>query len=126
MWIDEIKRLAEVATSQPQAAYSAFTHGLTSCWTYLLRTIPDIQDLLIPLKSEIHQTFIPGRPPCSKLERDLLSLPVRLSGMGLINPVTTSVHSFSASQHITAPLAAMIVTQEINKTTDPHLSEKLQ
>ena len=41
MWTDDNKRLAEVATSQPQAAFSAFTHGLTSCWTYLLRPIPE-------------------------------------------------------------------------------------
>ena len=54
-----------------------------------MRTIPDFQDLLIPLENEIHQTFIPaltGSPPCSKLECDLLGLPVRLGGMGLTNP----------------------------------------
>ncbi len=108
-WTDEIKRLAKVATSQPHAAYAAFTHGLSSRWTYLLRTIPGIQDLLIPLENEIHQTFIPaltGRPPCSKLERDLLSLPVRLGGMGLTNPATLSPHAFYASQRLTAPLPA--------------------
>lgn len=27
-WMDEIKRLAKVATSKPQAAYAAFTHSL--------------------------------------------------------------------------------------------------
>ena len=59
MWTDEIKKhLAEVATSQPQAAYTAFTHGLTSHCTYLLKTIPDIQGLLIPLKSEILHSCI--------------------------------------------------------------------
>lgn len=59
-----------------------------------MRTIPDIQDLLTPLESEIHQTFIPaltGRPPGSQLERDLLSLPVRLgAGKGHLHPVNTS------------------------------------
>ena len=92
-WTDEIKRLAKVATSQPHAAYAAFTHGLSSHWSYLMRTIPDIQHLLLPLKNEIHQTFIPaltGRPPSSKLEHDLLGLPVRLGGMCLTNPVTLS------------------------------------
>ena len=46
-WTEEIKRIAKVATSQPHAAYATFTHGLSSRWTYLLRTISDIQDLLI-------------------------------------------------------------------------------
>ena len=69
IWSDEIKRLAKVATTQPHAAYAAFTHGLSGRWSYLLRTIPDIQDLLIPIEHEIHQTFIlalTGRPPMFK------------------------------------------------------------
>ena len=121
-WTEEIKRIAEVATSQPHAANAAFTHGLSSRWTYLLRTISDIQDLLIPLENEIHQTLIPaltGRPPCSKVERDLLGLPVRLGGLGLTNPVTLSQYAFNASQRLTAPLAALIIAQETNETANP-------
>ena len=40
-WTEEVIRLAQVAKSQPHAAYAAFTHGLASKWTYLLRTIPE-------------------------------------------------------------------------------------
>ena len=107
-WTDEIKRLTKVATSQPHAAYAAFTHGLSSHSSYLMITIPDIQDLLIPLENEIHQTFIPaltGRPPYSKLECDLVGLPVRLGGMGFTNLVMLSTNAFHGSQHLTAPLA---------------------
>ena len=46
----------------------------------VLRTIPEIKELLLPLEDAIHQHFIPaltGRPPCSTIERDLLALPVR-------------------------------------------------
>ena len=45
-WCNEIKCLAEVADIFPHAAYAAFTHGLFSRWSYLLRTIPDITVLL--------------------------------------------------------------------------------
>ncbi len=38
-WVQEI---TEVATTQPHAAYAAFTHGLSSRWSYISRTIPDI------------------------------------------------------------------------------------
>ena len=102
-WTNEIKRLAQVATSQPHAAFAAFTHGLSSRWSYLTRTIPDIQDLLLPLEKEIHQTFIPaitGMPPCSELERDLLSLPARLGGMGQIQPLSPKM----LSSHLSASL----------------------
>ena len=77
IWTKEITKVAEVAASQPHAAYTAYTHGLFGHWTYLLRTIPNIEDLLFPLESAIHQHLIPaltGRPPCSALERELLAL----------------------------------------------------
>ena len=128
-WTNEIKRLAQVATSQPHAAFEAFTHGLSSRWSYLTRTIPDIQDLLLPIEKEIHQTFIPaitGRPPFSELERDLLSLPARLGGMGLTNPATVCQNTFLASQRLTSPIAALIITQETNQAVDPSLTQRLK
>ena len=36
-WTKEIMQLTEVAVSEPHAAYPAFTHGLSSRWTYLQR-----------------------------------------------------------------------------------------
>ena len=67
-WTQEITRLAEIATTQPHPAYAAFTHGLSSRWSYISRTIPDIHDLLLPLETAIHQCLIPAltgraRPP---------------------------------------------------------------
>ena len=121
-WVKEIQQLAKAAVSQPHAAHAAFTHGLSSRWSYLLRTIPDIQDLLLPLENAIHHHFIPaltGRPPCSSLERDLLSLPVRLGGLGLRNPAVESPSTFQASQRLTAPLVALIVAQESKQIVDP-------
>ena len=41
-WIDEIRVLADIALTQPHAAYSALTHGVASRWSFITRTIPDI------------------------------------------------------------------------------------
>ena len=38
-WIEEVSAIAH---TQPHAAYSAFIPGLSSKWTYISRTIPDI------------------------------------------------------------------------------------
>ena len=38
-WVEEVQRLSSTANTQPHAAYSAFTHGLSSKLTYILRTI---------------------------------------------------------------------------------------
>ena len=96
-WIVEMKCLSEVAKTQPHAAYSAFVHGLTSRWSYIMRTIPNISHLLTPLEDVIHQEFIPslsGRPASSNVERKIFALPARLGGLGLINPVTCSDRFF--------------------------------
>ena len=58
-WCDEIKRLSEIVDVYPHAAYADFTHGLFDRWSYIMRTIPDIQDLLQPLEDAIHQHLIP-------------------------------------------------------------------
>ena len=120
-WCDEIKQLATIAQTQPHAAYSAYTHGLSSRWTFLSRTIPNIADLLQPLEDAIQHHLIPaltGRPPCSRVERDLLALPVRLGGVGIVNPVSNSQHMFEASVRLTTPLIAAIATQDQDQLID--------
>ena len=79
-WVSEITKLAEFALSQPQACYAAYTLGLKHRWTYFLRTLPDIQDLLELLKNAISKVLIPAitEHRCSWLDRDILALPVRL------------------------------------------------
>ena len=124
-WTKDIMNLAEVASSQPHAAYAAYVHGLSSRWSYLLRTVPDIDDLLQPLENAIHQHLIPvltGRPPCSSIARDLLALPVRLGGLGIRDPSTTSSESFQSSKSITAPLVTLILSQDTNESIDPDTS----
>ena len=123
-WTEKIKRLAKVAVSQPHAAYAAFTHGMSSQWTYLMRTIPNLHDLLLPLEAAIYQHLIPaitGRTSCSTAERDLMALPVRLGGLDLINPATLSLPSFQASELLTDPLVDLIQSQETYQTVDPEL-----
>ncbi|XP_064388231.1 uncharacterized protein LOC135336398 [Halichondria panicea] len=124
-WTQEVERLARVAVSQPQAAYAAFTHGLTGRWTYLLRTIPDIHNLLFPLETAIKHLLIPalsGLPSCSTLERDLLALPVRHGGLGIVNPTTLPSQFYKASETICKPLVSLIVSQDMDQNADPMIT----
>ena len=79
-WVSEVTKLAGFALSQPQACYAAYTFGLKHRWTYFLRTLPDIQDLLDPLENAISKVLIPAitEHRSSQLDRDILALPVRL------------------------------------------------
>ena len=57
-WATELKLLSTIASTQPHAAYSALTHGLSSKWTYLSRTTPDIGHHLQRLEDIIRSDLI--------------------------------------------------------------------
>ena len=112
-WMKEIEKLAEIAESQPQAAYSAYVHGYQHKFRYFLRTIADIREELKPLDELITNKLIPSiiGSQLSEMERDLVSLPVRRGGMGIESPSSVSDDEYSWSKQITGPLAAIIALQ---------------
>ena len=74
----------------PHAAYTAFTFGIKHSWNFLMRTVPNIKDLLNPLENAIRQKLIPalagGHNP-TQLDREIIALPPRLGGLGMPNPI---------------------------------------
>ena len=115
-WTKELELLSSIATSQPHAAYTAFTHGLMSKWSYFSRTTPNINSSLQPLETTIRTKLIPaltGRAPPNDTERELLALPARLGGLALANPVKLAEFEFYASSKITAPLSQEIMSQTL-------------
>ena len=119
-WVSQVMKLAEFAVSQPQASYVAFTFGLRHRWTYFLRTLPDIADLLDPLERAISDVLIPAllEHQVTETERDLLALPVRMGGLGLVNPVNQSRQEYEASIKATAPLVKQIIKQAAEPPND--------
>ena len=112
-WVEEVTRLAAFARSQPQASYPAFTFGLRHRWTYFMRTLPDIENLLQPLERAISDVLIPAliERNCSEAECDLRALPVRMGGLGLTNPSDSADAEYSASIRVSAPLVSKIEAQ---------------
>ena len=115
MWVAEIKSLSAtcIAKTQPQAAYAVFVHAMKHKWTFLARTVQEASGLFMELEQAIDNFLIPAmtdRPPVSKEERQILSLPCRNGGLGLINP-TQLHHHYQDSAHLTGPLADNIVAK---------------
>ena len=118
-WTKDIMNLAEVALSQPHAAYAAYVHGLSSYWSYLQRTVSDMDDLLLLLENAtsqphaVYAAYVRGLSSCwSYLQRavsdidDLLlplenALPTRFGGLGIYDPSATSSECFLSSECIT-------------------------
>ena len=114
-WSSQIEVLSEIAMSQPHAAYSALMKGLSSKWIYLCRTTKSIASLLSPLEECIRKKLIPaitGRGPPSDNIRELFSLPVRLGGLGISNPVTNSNSEYIASLQVSSSLVSNIIEQQ--------------
>lgn len=112
-WSAEVNLLATFAKSQPHAAHSAFTHGLTSVWSHVIRTTPSIGHLLQPLEDAIRMNLIPGLtdgPPPNDLDRSLLALPARLGGIALKNPAADTESIYTASLKISDPLKEAIIS----------------
>ena len=99
--------------SHPKASYVAYTFSLRHRWTYYLRTLPNIEDLLEPLERAISDVLIPSMVDhkCKQLEWDILSLQVRLGGLGFTNPTQSANAEFRASDNVIAPLAERIMSQ---------------
>ena len=107
-------KLAEFAMSQPHTCYAAFTFGLRHRWTYFLKTLPDIEDLLEPLERATADVLIPSITDhhcTTPSERDPLALPVTLGGLGIINPSQDADLQYQAPMKTTAPLVKKIVSQ---------------
>ena len=119
-WRKEVLTLAEIADSQPQAAFSAFTHGLKHRWSFLCRVMERAASALGTLEEAIASRLIPslcGRS-VGTVERKLLSFPCRNGGLGLLDPTALS-GQYKASCTITAALVSKISCQ------DPALGDTL-
>ena len=128
IWVNEVKKLSEIALTEPHAAYTAFTSGLRHKWNYVSRTIPDIEALMQPLEDSIRNDFlrvILNGHICSNDERDLLALPPRMGGLGIINPAKVTSIEFSNSLKLTAGLTGHIIDQKSADEINDHVLKLL-
>ena len=113
-WVKEIENLTTLARTHPHAAYAALTHGVIGKWLYFMRTIDISSSVFQPIEEAIHHQLIPaltGQVSSSSEVRKLLSLPARLGGLNIANPVEIAESQQRASKAITSPLKNMIVEQ---------------
>jgi len=116
-----VSLLATIAHTQPHAVHAAFTHGMTSKWSYLSRTLKEISSSLLPLEQSIRTKLIPdltGRPPPNNTERVLLALPARQGGIALADPTCATDVEFLTSTKITEALQAAILNQDFEYSSE--------
>ena len=87
-WIAEVRNLTKIAMTQPHAAYSCFAKGWQSKYTYCIRTVPGISQLVKPLNKEVNNCIkvLFNGYEFGDLERELWLLPVKYEGLGILIP----------------------------------------
>ena len=106
-WVEELRTLSTIASTEPHAAYAALTHGLSSRWLYLSRTMPSIDQHLQRLEEVLLEEVLPNlthRPPPSTSDRDIFALPIRHGGLGIRNPTYQADFEYTTSHAVCTPI----------------------
>ena len=101
-------------TSRLFCIYVRMMFGFKHKFTFLLRTVPDIVDYLLPIEETLGSHFIPaitGCHTCSDAEKALLALPVKFGGLGLQNLCEVANTKLLNSTEITRELYENVITQ---------------
>ena len=83
---------------------------------FLSRTLPGIGELFSPLKQTIRAYLLPalsGKCAFSDAERQLISLPSCLGGLGITDSCVSSAFQFDASPRLTGPLVSLLLEQDL-------------
>ena len=117
---NSVVKLSKVAESQPQAAFSALAKSLQFEWSYLQRILPNFDDEYVPIQDAVNQMFSPAvfAGTISNQEHHLFTLPARMGGMGVRNPVETSKVAFATSRAGTSNIVDAIKGYKQFSTSD--------
>lgn len=127
-WRREIETLSEIATSQPHAAYVAFTKGYRSKFTYFMRTIESFEDYVDPIHEVLNDVFLPtifGQNEQFPDElKELFTLPPAQGGLGMPNLKVESPQQYAASISITRSHVDSITMQStMMKKSEPSIDD---
>ena len=110
-WVEQVTHLADIASTQPHAAYAGFVFGLRHRWTFIQRTMPTAGDHMQPLKDVVDYKLLPSlvKHVVNDSELELMRLPARFGGMSFDDPVVDSGCKHANSIECTANLTQQIL-----------------
>ena len=90
------------------------TQCMQGQWTFISRAMPDVSQLFERLENVICLNFLPSllRRQVNEIEREILSLPARLGGLGISKPHVNSDFAHENSKKLSAPLIRLVLRQE--------------
>ena len=113
-WVDDLTCLSAVTGKLPQDAFAAISKSLSQEWNYLQRVVPHCGSALLAVEKAIAESFLPKLLGCevSPAERSMCELPIKLAGLGVVNPSTSAPLAYELSRNTTAHLVNAITGRE--------------
>ena len=115
-WTAAVHSLTATCQDFPQSAYCALQKSLQQQWQFVQRVVPvddttkaTFTPIEHSLDSFLRALFASEPPP-----REITSLPVKLSGLGIYDPTTTYSHSYQASQHICGDIIHSLISRSLD------------
>ena len=129
-WKGELEALSEIARSQPHAAYTVFSKGYKSKFTYFMHTIESFEDYVDPIQESIDDLLLPTlfgqtKPLPSDL-RQLITLTPAQGGLGVPDLRFEALQQSTASTLITAPQVDAITTQSMFMVAGENSTKELK
>ena len=126
----ELEALSEIARSQPHAAYTVFSKGYKSKFTYFMRTIESFEDYVDPIQEAIDDLLLPTlfgqTEPLPSDLRQLVTLTPAQGGLGVPDLRFEAPQQFAASTSITAPHVDSITTYSMFMVAGENSTEELK
>ena len=104
-WVDHLTCLSAVTVTGklPQDAFAAFdqfSKSLSQEWNYLQRAVPHCGPALLAVEKAIAESFLPKLFGCevSPAEPSMCELPIKLAGLGVVNPSTSAPSAYELSR----------------------------
>ena len=127
-WKGEREALSEIERSQPHAAYTVFTQGYKSKFTYFMRTIESFEDYVDPIQEAIDDLPLPtlfGQRNLF-LAIQIVTLTPAQGVLGVPDLRFQAPQQFAASRSITAPHVDSITIQSMFMVAGENSTEELK
>ena len=111
-WKCMIDKMSNICHRCPQEIFIGLTLSLQSEWTFMQRVMKSDPEWFQELETTLTERFIPKLFDVEPPDRNVTTLPVRLGGMGIRNPVTDSTKHYSRSRILTAHLIQCLKGEE--------------
>ena len=103
IWVEQVSHFADIASTQPHAAYAGFVFDLKHWWTFIQKTMPTAGNHMQPLKDATDHRLLPTlvKHELNDMELKLMRLPACFGDTSIDGPVIDSECKHECTANLT-------------------------